>query len=153
MRPASWTWAPSLQLSAAQRKRPMPHLPRVAGPLAVCILAGTALGLAAPARSLPPVHWAPLAPPAPTRVMANGSDAAARLAHAAFGRSGQLRVAVADPFRRVDLPIEWSGQQPPGVRSRGMPLHGTRVTALLGESWLGAGLNAPPANGVWRLHL
>jgi len=131
----------------------MPHSPRVAGPLAVCLLAGAALGLSAPARSLPPVTWSSVAPAAPTRVVASGGDAAAWLAHAAFGRSGALRVAVADPFRRVELPIEWGGQAPAGVRYRWIALHGTRTPGLLGESWLGAGLNAPPANGVWRLQL
>jgi uncharacterized protein YcbK (DUF882 family) len=121
-------------------------------PLAVCVLSGAALGLSAPARSLPPVTWTNVAP-MPERVLARGSDAAFRLADMAFGRSGALRVVMADPYRRVDLPIVWGGEQRPAeVRYRWVPQHGT-VAGVLGESWLAAGINAPDRQGVWRLQL
>jgi hypothetical protein len=125
----------------------------LAGSLSVCVLAGTALGFSAPARSLPPITWSNATPAAPARVLAGGSDAAARLADLAFGRSGALRVAVTDPYRRVDLPLEWSATPPTDVRYRWTPVADTHTPGLLGESWLSAGINAPPAHGAWRLQL
>ncbi|HEX2203813.1 MAG TPA: hypothetical protein VHG91_10970 [Longimicrobium sp.] len=130
------------------------HRPRrAAGTLALCVLSGTALGLAAPSRPLPPVTWTDVAPRAPVRVVANGSEAVAKLADLAFGRSGALRVMVTDPHRPVNLPILWETPPPAEVRYRWLPQAGTQVSALLGESHLSMGIQAPASSGVYRLQL
>ena len=125
----------------------------LAGSLGICVLAGTAVGLSAPARSLPPVTWTRVAPASPARVVEGGGDAAARLADLAFGKSRALRVAVADPYRPMHLPLEWNGAAPRDVRYRWLPVGGTQAPSLLGESWLASGLHAPSTQGVWRLQL
>jgi hypothetical protein len=131
----------------------MPRTRRAyAGPLAACVLSGAALGFAAP-HYFPDVEWTSVAPPAPASVVAHGSDAAARLAGAAFGKSGQLRVVVADPYRRVEMPMEWTPSTPQGVTYRWVPQHGTQTVGLIGGNWLSAGLNAPSRQGVYRLQL
>lgn len=126
--------------------------PALAAPLAACVLAGTALGFAAP-HYFPSVTWTTVAPSTPSRVVSHGGDAAAKLANRAFGRSGQLRVVMADPYRRVELPMEWTPATPTGVSYRWIPQHGTQTAGLLGGSWLAAGLNAPATQGIWKLHL
>ncbi|HEX5724112.1 MAG TPA: hypothetical protein VFX98_01530 [Longimicrobiaceae bacterium] len=119
------------------------------------LLAGATLGLAAPHRSLPPLTWSILeGPPSTRRVVGNGEAAFARLAEHAFGRSGKLRVAVADPWRPLGLPLLWDqASQPAEVSYRWLPLHGTRPLALLGEDRLAVGLRAPAHAGIWKLQL
>ena len=114
-----------------------------AGPFAACILAGAALGFARPMHSLPPLTWGTRAAPAPHRLYRWTGDVAFRLGETAFGRSGQLRVAVADPLRPVNLPIEWTGVQPSTLRYRWVPVNGTQPRTLMGEGWVSAGLTAP----------
>ena len=125
----------------------------IAAPLAVCVLAGTALGLAAPSRSLAPVTWTRPEARTPAAVVRHGSDAAARLTQLAFGKSGQLRVAVTDPRRPVPLPLEWTGAPPQDLRYRWVPTAGTQLRTLIGESWMSMGVQAPPEQGIWKLRL
>ena len=125
----------------------------LAGAFAVSVLAGAGLGLSAPTSSAPLFTWSSAAPAAPARVVGGGSDAAVRLAHMAFGKSGALRVVVTDPYRQVPLPLEWTATPPADVRYRWVPTAGTRPFGLVGESPLGAGVNAPPQSGIWRLQL
>ncbi|HEX8903687.1 MAG TPA: hypothetical protein VF771_02455, partial [Longimicrobiaceae bacterium] len=124
-----------------------------AGPLAACVLAGTALGFAVPMHSLPPVTWSSRAPASPHRLYRLKDNSAFRLADLAFGRSGQLRVVFSDPMRRVDLPIEWSGRPPADLRYEWVPVNGTQPRAVLGSAWVAAGINAPQEQGQWKLQL
>jgi len=125
----------------------------LAGPLTACILAGAALGFAGPMHSLAPFTWTEKADPAPHRLYRWTADDAFRLGDLAFGRSGQLRVAFADPSRRVELPIEWTGTQPASLRYRWVPVNGTQPRALQGDAPVAAGINAPADPGQWRLQL
>ena len=77
----------------------------------------------------------------------------ARLSPAVFGRSGRLRALIADPSRALGLPLEWSVTPPADVWYQWRPVAGTRPPLLLGSSRLSMGLQAPPSNGVWKLHL
>jgi hypothetical protein len=117
--------------------------------LGLVAAAGAALGLAPPARPLPPVTWSTLNPAGGARV-----DAAVRVVDPAFGRSRQLRVVVADPSRPMSLPFEWSE---PGLATqasyRWLPMSGTQEARVLGGSWFSAGLRAPAAPGIWKLRL
>lgn len=132
----------------------MPRPPRsLAGPFAACILAGAVLGFSRPMHSLAPLTWATKAKPVPHRLYRWRADGAFRLGDAVFGRSGQLRVAVADPLRRVDLPLEWTGAQPMALRYRWLPVNGTQPRTLQGEAFVSAGINAPSDPGQWRLQL
>ena len=123
-----------------------------ARPLAACILAGTALGLARPMHSLAPFTWTSKAPDAPHRLYRMADDEF-RLADLAFGRSGQLRVLFADPLRPVNLPIEWVGAPPADLRYRWVPVGGTQARTLQGDGWVRAGLVAPSEQGAWKLQL
>ena len=123
-----------------------------ARPLAACILAGTALGLARPMHSLAPVTWTSKAPAAPRRLY-RLADGEFRIADLAFGRSRQLRVLFADPLRPVNLPIEWVGAPPADLRYRWVPVGGTQPRTLQGEGWVRAGLVAPSEQGAWKLQL
>lgn len=123
-----------------------------ARPLAACIVAGTALGLARPMHSLPPVTWTKAAPAAP-RSLYRLKDDAFRVGDLAFGRSGQLRVVFADLRRPVNLPIEWNGAPPVDLRYRWVPEAGTQPRTLQGEGWVRAGLVAPSEQGAWKLQL
>jgi hypothetical protein len=125
----------------------------LAGPFAACILAGAALGFAKPMHSLAPYTWGTRADPEPHRLYRWKGDDAFRLGEVAFGRSGQLRVTVTDPHRRVELPIEWTGTRPADLRYRWVPVNGTQPRTLQGEAWVAAGLNAPAEAGAWRLQL
>jgi hypothetical protein len=124
-----------------------------AGPLAACVLAGTALGFAVPMHSLPPVTWTSRAPAVPHRLYRLKNESAFRLADLAFGRSGQLRVMFSDPYRRVDLPIEWSGAPPRDLRYQWVPVNGTQPRMVAGSGWVTAGISAPPEQGQWKLQL
>lgn len=124
-----------------------------AGPLAACVLAGTALGFALPMHSLPPVTWSSAAPASPHRLYRWKGASAFRLADLAFGRSGQLRVMFSDPFRRVELPIEWNGAPPSDLRYQWVPVNGTQPHALQGAGWVAAGFTAPGEQGQWKLQL
>jgi len=131
----------------------MPHHRRAyARPLAACILAGTALGLARPMHSLAPVTWTSKAPAAPHRLY-RLKDGEFKIADLAFGRSRQLRVLFADPLRPVNLPIEWVGAPPADLRYRWVPVGGTQPRTLQGEGWVRAGLVAPGEQGAWKLQL
>jgi len=112
----------------------------------------TAVGFSAPHHSLAPVTWTRVTPGS---AVTRGADAAVRLAHHAFGRSGQLRVVIADPYQRLNLPMEWSDRAPDGVAYRWMPQPGTRMALLGGaaERSVVTGINAPPDPGVFRLQL
>ena len=120
----------------------------LAGPFAACILAGAALGFAGPMHSLAPYTWGTRADPEPHRLYRWKDDDAFRLGEVAFGRSGQLRVTVTDPHRRVELPIEWTGARPADLRYRWVPVNGTQPRTLQGEAWVAAGLNAPAEAGA-----
>jgi hypothetical protein len=115
---------------------------------------GAAYGFAAPQRSLPPITWTRVALFSPGRAVALGGDAAVRLAEHAFGRSGQLRVVIADPYQALNLPMEWSDGRPSeGVSYRWLPQPGTHLTLLGGERQLLTGLVAPADPGIFRLQL
>jgi hypothetical protein len=124
-----------------------------AGTLSVCLLAGSALGLARPMHSLPPYTWATASAGAPHRLYRLRADGEFRIADMAFGSSGQLRVMFTDPLRRVDLPIEWTAQPPGDLRYRWVPVNGTQAPVLQGEGWVAAGFIAPQQQGAWKLQL
>ncbi|HET7229786.1 MAG TPA: hypothetical protein VFJ16_07285 [Longimicrobium sp.] len=132
----------------------MPRTRRAfAGPFAACILAGAALGFARPMHSLAPLTWGMRAKPVAHRLYRWKGDVAFRLGDTAFGRSGQLRVAMADPLRRVNLPIEWTGAQAADLRYRWVPVNGTQPRTLQGDGWVAAGITAPAEAGDWRLQV
>jgi hypothetical protein len=107
-----------------------------------------ALGMSPAARPLAPVTWTTDAPaPRPS------PDAAVRLGGAAFGRSGQLRVVVTDTRRPLNLPMEWTLEQPAGVAYRWLPVGPARTGLLGGEMRLAGGLVAPADPGIYRLAL
>jgi uncharacterized protein YcbK (DUF882 family) len=108
---------------------------------------GATLGLAAP-ETMAPVAGAVLrGDPNP--------GTAARLSTGAFGRSGKLRVLVADRTEELRLPLLWEGGQTPAgdVWYSWEPVAGTRPEALLGGARLDVGLRAPSSPGIWRLRL
>lgn len=138
-------------------------LPRLAASLLAALALGTALGLAAGDAAAAPRSSRP-----DTSDSTKKNDAPAiRVAPAAFGRSGALRVAIVDPAQRLELPLEWEGAAPrpatyswsplPGttVETRGPRLLGTPVGAgaLAGEPLAGSTVSAPGGWGAWRLHL
>jgi hypothetical protein len=132
----------------------MHHSARSLAASAVAALGiGAALGFAAPHRALAPITWTRIAPATPASALSRGEEAAVRLAERAFGRSGQLRVVLADPHQPLNLPMEWSEDRPSDVAYRWMPQQGTRVTLLGGQRQLVTGLVAPADPGVYRLHL
>lgn len=119
----------------------------VAASVAFAVVLGATLGIAAP-RTMAPVSRAVLEGGTP-----DTREAMARLASRALGRSGALRVVVADQGQPLDLPITWE-QSPPGdVWYRWAPLAGTRGETVLGNSRLASGLSAPAGQGIWRLTL
>ena len=131
----------------------MPRRRRVyAGPLAACILAGTALGFAAPYTSIPPFTWTSRAPAEPHRLY-HIADRDFRLGDLAFGRSRELRVMFTDPMRRVELPIVWNEAPPADLRYRWVPVNGTVQRALQGDGWVAGGFTAPAEQGAWKLQL
>lgn len=83
------------------------------------------------------------------------TDAAlAKVARGVLGRSGALRVVVADAGQGLNLPLEWSGDAARGDAAyRWLPVLGTSGTLPLGSSFVAGGFQAPAANGVWRLRL
>jgi hypothetical protein len=107
---------------------------------------GASLGIAAPAAV--PRPGSQIFRSAVARV-----DEMARLSPAVFGRSGRLRALFADPLRVLGLPLEWSVTPPADVWYQWRPVAGTRPPLLLGSSRLSMGLQAPPSNGIWKLHL
>lgn len=123
----------------------MPRSRRLA-PFAALALAGTALGMYAPSRALPPLTWS--SPAAPVA----GTASEVRLAPTVFGRSGTLRAVLADAGQPLQLPLEVAGDAW-DVAYRWEPLQGTEMRALMGESRLGQGLFAPAGPGIFRLHL
>lgn len=76
-----------------------------------------------------------------------------RLAADAFGRSGDLRVAVATTMQPLDLTFLVPERLTAGVTYRWLPLYGTEPEAIAGDAILGAGLLAPSQAGAWRLTL
>lgn len=76
-----------------------------------------------------------------------------RVARAAFGLSGALRMAFVDPMQPVDLPLVWNGEAPAPLSYQWEPVAGTTGTRLLGEPLTGSGLQAPAGSGAWRLSL
>lgn len=110
--------------------------------LSAALLLGAALVLGAPRAAVS----TPTPPP-------GGSGAKARVAPAALGRSGALRVAIVDPGEPVDLPLLWSGSAPAGLSYRWTPVGGTRSPGLLGDVRLQERPEAPLAPGAWRLFL
>ncbi|HET6762593.1 MAG TPA: D-Ala-D-Ala carboxypeptidase family metallohydrolase [Longimicrobiaceae bacterium] len=80
-------------------------------------------------------------------------DDLARVSSAAFGHSGRVRVLFTAPGTLLTLPLEWAAAQPADVTYAWQPVAGTRSPGLLGSARLGLGLQAPVANGIWRLRL
>lgn len=134
-------------------------LPGLAAPVAAALAAGAALCLAAPGT----LASAPR--PAATDSLKPG--AVVRVAPRAFGRSGALRVAIADPAQPLELPLLWEGATPIPATYAWSPLAGTRVEqsgprllgspvgagALAGEPISGNTVSAPAGSGAWRLLL
>jgi len=95
----------------------------------------------------------PPAPASPHRLYRLKDASAFRLADMAFGRSHELRVMFADPQRRVELPIEWTGERPRDLRYQWVPVNGTQPHTAQGAGWVTAGFTAPAEQGQWKLQL
>lgn len=120
-------------------------------PLRLPLLFGLALGAAQ-------VHAAPGAPlPVPRAALlpelTGASALGARLDPAMHGRSGSLRVRIANPGEQLGLRLSLSGADPTRVTYRWLPVHGTRGTRADTEMPLAMGVRAPLQAGVWRLRL
>lgn len=124
---------------------PFRSVPVLAVPLALALGATLASGAPAPLPHIPPISWKEAAEPARPAFLG-------RLDRSAFGRSGALRVVIADPMQPIHLPMTLSDVDPGALSYRWLPLHGTRG-GVLGEARLGAGVQAPVGNGVWRMVL
>jgi hypothetical protein len=111
--------------------------------LAIALSIGASLGLAAPA--------AVGSRPASGSVV--GAEDLARLEAAALGHSGRLRALLTEPNTLLALPLVWTAAPPADVTYAWQPLAGTRTPGLLGSARLSLGIQAPPANGIWRLRL
>ena len=122
--------------------------PRVRS-LAALALAGSALGMYLPSPAAPPLTWSEFTPAA----AANDADDAVRLAESVFGRSGKLRAVIANPYQRLDLPLEWVDEEPHLATYRWLPLPGTDTRLLTGGGELFNGLMSPASHGIWRLQL
>jgi uncharacterized protein YcbK (DUF882 family) len=113
----------------------------------LALASGATLALAAPDAMAPVADAVLHADPTPGVV--------ARLSSGAFGRSGKLRVVMADRTEELRLPLLWDGGEMPrgDVWYSWEPVAGTRAQALLGGERLNVGLRAPTSAGVWRLRL
>ncbi|HEX8276426.1 MAG TPA: hypothetical protein VF615_27540 [Longimicrobiaceae bacterium] len=134
----------------------MPH--PLAG-LAASALAALAAALAAPDTLV--------SAPRATAADSLRPAAAVRVAPRAFGRSGALRVAIADPAQPLELPLVWEGGSPQPATYAWHPLPGTRepvrgprllgapvgAAAMAGEPVVGNTVSAPAGSGAWRLLL
>lgn len=76
-----------------------------------------------------------------------------RLEKLAFGRSGMLRVATANPDQPLTLHVSLDGVDPAEVLYRWIPLHGTRSMLPITEFPFANGVVAPSEPGIWRLRL
>jgi uncharacterized protein YcbK (DUF882 family) len=76
-----------------------------------------------------------------------------RLDDSSFGRSGDLRVALATTLQVLERPFVFASDETAGVTYRWLPLYGTEPERIGGEAILGAGLLAPSQAGAWRLAL
>jgi uncharacterized protein YcbK (DUF882 family) len=76
-----------------------------------------------------------------------------RIDERALGRSGALRVAVAQVFEVLDVPFVRRIDAAEGVTYRWVPLFDTQPEAIAGEARLGAELRAPSQPGFWRLQV
>lgn len=128
---------------------PFRSVSALAVPFALALGATLASGAPAPLPGMippiPPIAWKEAAEPVPPAPLG-------RLDRAAFGRSGALRVMIADPMQLIDLPMTLSDGDPGALSYRWRPMHGTRG-GVLGETRLGAGVQAPVGNGVWHMVL
>ncbi|HEX7243662.1 MAG TPA: hypothetical protein VF263_25470 [Longimicrobiaceae bacterium] len=135
--------------------RPLPGL------AASSLVLGAVLALGAPRAAL--AGSAPASDDS-TRVAAP----AARFAPRAFGLSGALRVAVADPQQPLRLPLVWDGSAPAPLTYGWEPVAGTAPgtaspfaaprlpgtpVAPAGDPVLGDAVSAPEGTGAWRLLL